>query len=110
MFVNNSELTFATAGTEVTYWFSRSGTDTATVIYLPNQDANPDVARKVVLRPDQTITVTEINQKIMKNPITVTSTGFTINLKEMIGASINQMKVVTSTANTNIKVTVIGSA
>ena len=52
-----------------------AGTETATVKYL-NKGC---LGTGFVLRPSATVTIVQINNKVLRNPITVTTAGFSVS-------------------------------
>lgn len=93
---DNVEITVATANTEIFFDFYNSGTDDATHFYYGF--GRP--ARKVCFRPSANASITEINGKVPKYPITVTLDGWTS--KE--GIQIRNMKIKTGSATESVKV------
>src|SRR3990167_6954429 len=52
-----------------------TGAETATVKYL-NKGS---LGTGFVLRPSETVTIVQVNNKVLRNPITVTTAGFSVS-------------------------------
>ena len=76
-----------------------TGTETATIKYL-NKGS---LATGFVLRPSETVTIPQIDNKVFRNPITVTTAGLSISkhLKDM-----NKIVIRTTATSTIIRLIV----
>lgn len=95
--IENRELNFAVATNDITIYFNDAGTDTATTYYMGLYST----AKVVIIRPTANIIITEINNQTLKEPITVTTSGFSWS-EFMI---FDSLKFDTQTVNTNVKIT-----
>lgn len=102
--VDNSTLVFSEPASEVFYYMDgTSGTDDATHIHFSPSAAGQGVGR-VIIRPSDTITITKINNKTLKDPITVTTSGF--NPAYLPDLRYGNMVIRTQNANTKIDFTI----
>ena len=96
----NIEFVSTTADTEdITVNIAGSGSETATTKYL-NKGS---LATGFVLRPSATVTVVQINEKVLRNPITVSTAGLSIS-KHM--KDLNKLVIRTTEASTIIRLLV----
>ena len=104
---DNSEHTVASANTSVKYHFGASGVDSETNIYFSKPDSSL-IVRKVVLRTDNTVLITHINERELKDPITVTTSGF--NPRDLpVGFKWTTMVVKTQLDSTSLKLLWFGA-
>jgi|SRR3990167_1587995 len=96
----NREEIVSDAGTTMDYRVKDSGTDTGTIKYL----SLGRLAKYLVVRTDQIITIDEINGIVPINPITIAA-NTTFKLTK--GIEILKFKVTTTAANTSLKILVI---
>ena len=86
---------------DVTVYIKDSGTDTSTTRYLGMNE----FAKNLELRNDQTIQISEINGKVLKQPMTIyANTGWKHTHRTKYRVSSFKIKVLV--ANTNLKLIV----
>jgi hypothetical protein len=86
----------ATSVGDYTFYIAGSGTETETTKYL-NKGS---LGTGFVLRPDNPVTIVQVNNKVFRNPITVSTAGFSVS-KHV--PDIHTLKIRTTVANTLIK-------
>jgi hypothetical protein len=100
-FPNNFEETIALAS-DVTFYIGQSGTENATTKYISkiNSTGGQCYATGFVLRPSATVNIVGWNGITFRNPITVTTAGFSItkNIEE-----IRSIVIRTLTADTIVR-------
>ena len=108
---DNKEITVATTG-EITLWFYRTGYSsvndniTAREYYFDKQK----VARKFVIRTNQTITITEMNGTVLTDPTTIAIGDGTVipasgyHKEEFDDAAVYSIKLNILTADTELKI------
>lgn len=102
---NNRNFTVVTAGTEVTIYFNRIGTDSETEKYAHATDLTKTAsARKFNIRATQTIQIISMDDLIFTDPIDVIlNTSWTERMDPKFNAPISKMKIRTATDNTTVR-------
>ena len=93
---DNKEPLIPTAGTEVTFDFVGTGTDTATTY---NFGLGKQGAYHVRIRPDDNVVIKELNGRALSYPITVSTAGYTDDKCEY-----QSMVIMTAVDNETIRV------
>lgn len=100
----NKELVIPNVGDTVEVRFRDSGTDSVVSPYVWyfNLEFN---AKSIVVRVDQVAVITEINNIVLKSPVTIPANGsFTRNVNAFQKMEFHQIKIKIQTANTNVQV------
>lgn len=97
----NIEITSSssTAIEDFTFNIPGSGTETSTTKFLNKKS----LGTGFVLRPSATVTIVQVNEKVLRNPITVTTAGFSVS-KHM--PDLNKLVIRTATTSTIIRLLV----
>ena len=94
--VDSENIEFDVAdATDITFYMTGTGTETATVKYL-NKGS---LACKFQVRPDKAIGIVQIQNKVFRNPVSVSTAGVSRAMRR----DFNVLVLRTTTTNTNIK-------
>mgnify|MGYP001584460985 FL=1 len=102
---NNMEFVVASIS-DVTIFFNNTGADSDTEKYPHNSNINQAAsARKIAIRPNQTIQIVGMDNVTFKDPITVIiNTTWTERFSERFGKPISKMILRTTIADTTIRI------
>ena len=103
---NNRNFIVATAGTEVTLYFNKTGNDTDTEKYAHASDSTKTAsARKWNLRANQTIDVIKVDDLTFTDPLNIIlNTAWTERMDPKFNSPISKITIRTSVDNTTIRV------